>query len=113
VRHLHSATSGEGSRLFNHFVDRNRLLMYLRNAPARMAFEATATYLRETATIAVRDVVRPTIRRHPRQVERTAQKLRSFGGFLRLAPGTLAGRVAARRDIDVAPGVVSGGAERC
>lgn len=112
VRHVHSATTGEGSRLFNHFVDRNRLLMYLRNAPPRMAVEALGTYLRETTAIATRDVVKPTFWRHQRQPERTVQKLRSFGGFLRLAPITLVDRVGARREIEVPPKMVSDWAQR-
>ena len=34
VRHVHSASSVEGSRLFQHYDERNRLLTLTRNAPA-------------------------------------------------------------------------------
>ena len=36
MRHLHAATSVEGSAMFNHFVERNRLLMLAKNAPGAM-----------------------------------------------------------------------------
>ena len=34
LRHVHAATSVEGSPLFQHYVERNRLLMLTKNAPA-------------------------------------------------------------------------------
>ncbi len=37
VRHVHSASSVEGSRLFQHYDERNRLLTLTRNAPPALA----------------------------------------------------------------------------
>ena len=39
-RHIHAASSGEGSALFQHYVERNRLLMLVKNAPSRLALGA-------------------------------------------------------------------------
>ncbi|HUP85277.1 MAG TPA: glycosyltransferase family 2 protein [Acidimicrobiales bacterium] len=111
VRHIHSATSGEGSALFTHYVDRNRLLVFLRNAPMSMAVDAARTYLAETVRIAARDVVRPVARRQPAQPLRTRQKLRSFAGYLRRAPQVVGGRARDRRKLKVTPRAVAVWAE--
>lgn len=111
VRHIHSATSGEGSAVFTHYVDRNRLLVYLRNAPLPMALEAARTYVGETMRIATRDVLRPLSRRQATQPLRTRQKMRSFGGYLRLAPRIAAGRARDRRRRTRSPKAVAVWAE--
>ena len=58
VRHEHAASSKEGSALFMHYVERNRFLTLARNAPWSMLAEASYVYLRDTAVILDRDVVR-------------------------------------------------------
>ena len=86
VRHLHAASSGEGSALFQHYVERNRLLMLVKNGPARLVLSAVVSFLIATASYARRDIVAPVLRRHRPNPTLTYRRLRSFGGFLRLAP---------------------------
>lgn len=100
VRHLHSATSGEGSALFNHYVDRNRLLVFLRNAPLPDAGDAVAKFVREMASITIRDVVRPTLNGGDPHPVRAKQKLRSFAAFVRHAPRAVRHRALSPRTVD-------------
>jgi len=92
VRHLHAATSVEGSPLFQHFTERNRLLMLTKNAPAPLATRAAGRFLVSTASYAVRDIVRPAARGRRPQTGLVAARLRSFGAYVRLLPGALADR---------------------
>lgn len=48
VRHVHSGSSGAWSPFFRFHVERNRLLMLVKNAPPALARGALADYLRET-----------------------------------------------------------------
>jgi GT2 family glycosyltransferase len=89
VRHEHAASSKEGSALFMHFVERNRFLTLARNAPWSMFGEASYEYLRDTAVIFRRDVVRPVLRRGRPSPGFTARRLRAYAGFLKLLPATL------------------------
>ena len=45
VRHRHAASSGEGSEVFAYHVERNRLLMLVKDAPARIALRQVLRYL--------------------------------------------------------------------
>ena len=54
VRHQHAATSGEWSPLFTYYVDRNRPLMLLKNAPLPLAIRELAGYTAEAALTAGR-----------------------------------------------------------
>jgi GT2 family glycosyltransferase len=92
VRHIHAASSGEGSEVFAYHVERNRLLMLVKNAPARMVWRQVVRYLLVTASYARRDVVRPMLagrRPTPTMVRR---RITSFIGFLRLLGPMLADR---------------------
>jgi GT2 family glycosyltransferase len=92
VRHIHAASSGEGSEVFAYHVERNRLLMLVKNAPAGMVWRQVVRYLLVTASYARRDLVRPLLagrRPHPTVVRR---RLTSFVGFLRLLAPMLADR---------------------
>ena len=57
ARHVHAATSSEGSPVFAYHVERNRLLMLVKNAPARLAAQQVWRYLLVTASYARRDIV--------------------------------------------------------
>lgn len=97
IRHLHAASSVEGSEVFAYHVERNRLLMLVKNAPARLAAQQVWRYLLTTASYARRDIVRPLLGRHrplPLVVRRRAI---SFVGFLRLLRPMLADRRVLRR----------------
>lgn len=92
VRHHHSATSVEGSELFQYYVERNRLLVHLKNAPAGYAARTVAEWALPTLRFAVRDAVSPLLRGRRPHLALVRRRLRSLGGFVRLAPAMLAGR---------------------
>jgi hypothetical protein len=94
---VHAATSGEGSDLFQHFVERNRLLLLTRNAPARLAWTAFVRYKLTTASYARRDIVRPMLRGHRPSVGLVRRRVRSYLAFLRLLPRALVDRRRLRR----------------
>jgi len=97
LRHLHAATSGEGSPLFQHYTERNRLVMLARNAPAGIAITAPLRFLTATASYAKRDVVAPMLRRHRPNTGLTRRRMRAFLGYLRLLPAMLVSRRKVRR----------------
>jgi hypothetical protein len=95
VRHVHAASSGEGSDLHRHYTERNRLCMLVKNAPAGMAWRAVLRFPLSTASYA-------------RAGDRRAVWLRSraYLGFLRLLPAMLRARRRIRRratvrDVDI------------
>jgi hypothetical protein len=97
ARHVHSASSGEGTPLFQHYVERNRLLMLVKNAPARLAARAVWRYGLVTLSYARRDVVRPLLGGHRPRVEQVRRRLGSLAGFARLLPAMLVARRRIRR----------------
>jgi GT2 family glycosyltransferase len=92
VRHVHSASSVEGSRLFQHYDERNRLLTLTRNAPPGLALREAGRHLLITGSYARRDIVVPLVHRRPPSVETVRRRLRSYAAYLRLLPEALAGR---------------------
>jgi GT2 family glycosyltransferase len=97
MRHLHAASSGEGSDVFAYHVERNRLLMLVKNAPAPMAARLVVRYLLTTLSYARRDIVGPLRRRQRPHPTTVIRRVRSYLGFLRLLPAMLASRRALRR----------------
>jgi len=89
VRHLHATSSVEGSELFQYYVERNRLLVHLKNAPAAYAARALADWALPTARFAVRDGVSPLLHGRRPQLGLVRRRLRALGGFLHLAPAML------------------------
>ena len=96
-RHIHAASSGEGSALFQHFVERNRLLMLVKNAPFGLAAGAVGRYVLITASYARRDVVSPMLRAHRPNTVLLRRRTKSFLAFLRLLPAMLVARFRNRR----------------
>ena len=96
-RHIHAASSGEGSALFQHFVERNRLLMLVKNAPFGLAAGAVGRYLLITASYARRDVLSPMLRAHRPNTVLLRRRTKSFVAFLRLLPAMLVARFGNRR----------------
>ncbi len=92
VRHVHSASSVEGSRLFQHYDGRNRLLTLARNAPLSLAMRQTLRHLFVTASYARRDVVAPLVHRRPLSVETVRRRMRAYGAFLRMLPSAVVDR---------------------
>jgi GT2 family glycosyltransferase len=92
VRHLHSASSVEWSPFFTFHVERNRLLLLAKNAPAGLAARQAARFVVTTGSMArwallqgLRDRRRPALRP-------LAARLRVLASYLRLLPRVLAER---------------------
>jgi GT2 family glycosyltransferase len=92
VRHEHAATSGEGSDLFRYFVERNRLLMLAKVAPARLAVRAALIEARSTARAVMAEYVRPMTRGQRPRPNVAPQKIRSTRSFVKHVPAMLADR---------------------
>jgi GT2 family glycosyltransferase len=92
VRHVHSASSVEGSRLFQHYDERNRLLTLTRNAPPALAVREAGRHLLITGSYARRDIVVPLAHRRPPSVETVRRRMRAYGAYLGMLPEALAGR---------------------
>ncbi len=92
IRHLHGASAGEGSAVFAHYVERNRLLVLAKNAPARLAASAAFRYLLSTASYARRDVLGPMLRGRRPNTVLAKRRLKSYLAFLRLLPAMLVER---------------------
>ena len=92
VRHEHAATSGEGSDLFRYYVERNRLLMLAKDAPARLAVRAALIEARSTARAVMAEYVRPVARGQRPRPNVAPQKLRSTRSFVKHVPAMLADR---------------------
>jgi GT2 family glycosyltransferase len=91
-RHLHAASSGEWSPLFRHYVERNRLLMLVKNAPWSLAASEVAKFVARTVVYAARDIVRPLARLRRPAPGLAVSRARSFADFLRLLPAMLVDR---------------------
>lgn len=92
LRHQHATTSVEGSAVFNRYVERNRLMMLTKNAPAGMVAGAVGRYLLTTLSYARRDIAGPLRRRGRPRLGVVALRLRSFGSYLRWLPALLLDR---------------------
>jgi hypothetical protein len=101
VRHVHSASSVEGSALFQHYNARNHLLTLTRNAPWWLAPREAGRHLLYTGFYAWRHIVSPLARGRPPSAETVRRGLRAFGAYLRLLPEALAERrrLQARRSV--------------
>ena len=97
VRHVHSASTVEGSRLHHHYSERNRLLTLTRNAPARLAVGAAARHVLVTASYARRDVFHPLTHRQRPSWETVRRRATALGAFAGLLPHALADRRRLRR----------------
>ena len=97
VRHVHAATTGMASPLQAHYVERNRLLTLVRNAPASLAWSAVVRFLLITLSYARRDVLARALNGRRPSAQIVRRRLRALAAFLRLSPAALAGRRRARR----------------
>lgn len=94
VRHIHAASSVEWSPLFLYHVERNRLLMLARNAPARLALSEQLRYFVAVALNIARygrSLARRSTDRRALE-SRVRIQLRVLISLAGLMPGTLAGR---------------------
>ena len=106
VRHLHAASTGEGTPIFQHYVERNRLYMLVRNAPRDIATRAVWRYLLVTLSYARRDLVRPVLRARRPNPTQVWRRTKSFAGFCGLLPGALASRRRIHRAAKVSDDVL-------
>ncbi len=97
IRHVHAATSVEGSAMFAHYVERNRLLVLLKNAPARLAIRAPLRFILSTASYLRRDVVFPLLISRPPRMTVVRRRVKSFLDYLRLVPAMSIARLRLRR----------------
>ena len=97
LRHVHAATSVEGSPLFHHYVERNRLVMLTKNAPRWLAASASGRFVLSTASYARRDIVRPVVHGRRPQTGLVRSRVRSFAAYLRMLPAALVERRRLRR----------------
>jgi GT2 family glycosyltransferase len=102
VRHRHASSLGESSATFDHFVQRNRLITLVKNAPAPFVARQLGAYLRDLARLTDGEVVRPALRRLPVRPHHSARRLRSLLAFAEHLPEALRQRrrLAAGRRVD-------------
>lgn len=108
MRHVHSASAVEGSPLFTHYVERNRLLMLTRNAPASWVRRAAWGYVLATASYARRDIVRAALARRRPRPELVVRRAKSFAAWARILPSALRDRRSLRRRQVVPDAAVTG-----
>jgi GT2 family glycosyltransferase len=81
VRHVHAASTVEGSPMFDYYNERNRLLTLTRHADRRTTAKALARYLLITASYTRRDVVSPVLRGHAPRPRIPLRRLKALGGY--------------------------------
>ena len=96
-RHEHAASSVVGSTVFDHYVERNRLVVLTRNAPAGMAWRAVGRFVLTTVSYARRDCLVPLLFLRAPRAEVVRRRARAFVGYLRLLPAALVQRVQLNR----------------
>lgn len=97
LRHVHAASSKEWSPRWVFHVDRNRLLMLVKNASPRFALREVLRYPLSAGSMAVR-AVRDGLRHRSRPALRPhLLRVQVIGSFLRLLPSMLARRRAGAR----------------
>ena len=98
VRHLHAASSVEGSDIFAFCTERNRLLMLVKNAPMKLVIAQVNRFLLVTASYLRRDVVMAVLLGRRPTLTTVRRRLASFLSFCALLPEMLKKRRAIRSD---------------
>ncbi len=97
IRHRHGASAGQGSPVFNHYTERNRLLTLAKNAPARVAWRAGLGELRRLVVSFLANFVRrPLTARLPDRAA-FAHRWGVARGYAAALPGVLVDRWSTRR----------------
>lgn len=97
IRHAHTASTVEGSALFEYYVERNRLLVHAKNAPAGYAARVALSGLWTALVIFRRQVVRRALSGKRPDMTLARRRFRSFAAFLALLPAFLVTRIRLRR----------------
>ncbi|MDE0801913.1 MAG: glycosyltransferase [Acidimicrobiales bacterium] len=97
IRHVHAASTVEGSSMFVHFVERNRLLMLAKNAPVEFASRAYLRFVLSTLGIAREQIVRPLMRGSRPDLTTVLRRIRAFVAAVSLLPYAASQRRRLRR----------------
>ena len=97
AHHVHAATTGLGSPLLDHHVERNRLLTLVRNAPSGVASAAVARSLLIAVSYARATFSAKSSTASVRRGKIVRRRLRAFAAFARRLPGALVDRARLRR----------------
>jgi GT2 family glycosyltransferase len=97
VRHVHTASSVEGSALFDFYVERNRLLVHARNAPGGYAARVALSAFWTDLVIFRREVLRPLLTGTSPDSTLFRRRMGAFLAFLTLLPAALLDRRRLRR----------------
>jgi GT2 family glycosyltransferase len=89
VRHVHSASTVEGSDFAEFYIERNRLLLVARNAPRKTFVHEYVRFVLVTASYVRAGVVSAMKHRQSMDLDRAFRRLRSFLAALRLLPSSL------------------------
>jgi GT2 family glycosyltransferase len=92
VRHQHSATAGENSRLTAYYSSRNRLLVLTRHASRGRLLRSLGRELLVTTSYARRDIVIPILYGRRVSTEVVRRRIRTLAGYIRLAPSMFVSR---------------------
>lgn len=92
VRHVHSASTVEGSAIAEHYIERNRLLVVLRHASVSDILRVFIRHLLVTASYLRSACVSAVSRRQRPDLTRVHRRSASFLAALRLVPSLLASR---------------------
>jgi GT2 family glycosyltransferase len=109
VRHVHAASSIEGSAFKQRHDERNRLLVLARHAGPTRAARQLVPYLMATGSYARRDMLTPILLGRAPHGEIVVCRLGALAGFARELPAILASR---RRDVAERAAVEGGSAMR-
>jgi len=91
-RHVRGAVAGHRTALVDHHVQRNGLLVLVKNAPARVAWAEARRYLRDTWRMVRVEVVRPVIRGKRPRPHVTKRRTRVLADVVRRLPRALVER---------------------
>jgi GT2 family glycosyltransferase len=92
VRHIHSASTVEGSAIAAHFIERNRLLLVTRHGSASEVFREFARYPLVTASYARAACKEALKRRQTPDFKNVVRRLHSYVSALRLVPSSISQR---------------------
>ncbi|MFN8026211.1 MAG: glycosyltransferase family 2 protein [Acidimicrobiia bacterium] len=86
VHHVHAASTGRDSAFKRYFDERNHLVVLTRHASPGDAARAVGRSLLVTASYAKRDVLAPVLSGRPVRTRVVQDRLRAFGGYVKLLP---------------------------
>ncbi|HMC52404.1 MAG TPA: glycosyltransferase [Acidimicrobiales bacterium] len=92
VRHVHAASTIEGSPLFEHYVRRNRLLTLAKNAPLSCAAKQVWGFVDESRRLATQELVLPLLRRQRPRPTHTRRQVQAGAAFVKHLPHALRAR---------------------